>query len=73
VGSGIEGETEVVKGSSVSVLLVDDFEQWRQVVRAALRARLGLHMFEEAVDGLEAVQKAAEQQPDLVMLDIGSS
>jgi len=28
-------------------------------------------MFEEAVDGLEAVQKAAEQQPDLVMLDIG--
>ena len=63
----------MVKGSSVSVLLVDDFEQWRQVVRAALRARLGLHMFEEAVDGLEAVQKAAEQQPDLVMLDIGSS
>ena len=61
----------MVKGSSASVLVVDDFEQWRRVVRATLRARLGVHMFEEAGDGLEAVQKAAELQPDLVMLDIG--
>jgi DNA-binding NarL/FixJ family response regulator len=71
VGSGIKGETEVEKGSSVSVLVVDDFEQWRRIVRAVLRAKLGLHIFEEAADGLEAVQKAADLQPDLVMLDIG--
>jgi DNA-binding NarL/FixJ family response regulator len=71
VSSGIEGGTEVVKRSSASVLVVDDFEKWRWVVRAALRARLGLHTFEEAADGLEAVQKAAQLQPDLVMLDIG--
>lgn len=61
----------MVKGSSVSVLVVDDVEDWRQVVRATLRAELGLHNFEEAADGFEAVQKAADLQPDLVMLDIG--
>ena len=61
----------MAKRSSVSVLVVDDFGQWRRVVRGTLRARLGLHIFVEAADGLEAVQKAADLQPDLVMLDIG--
>jgi len=61
----------VKKRSSVSVLVVDDFEQWRRIVCTALRANLGLQIFEEAADGLEAVQKAADLQPDLVMLDIG--
>jgi len=55
----------------VRALVVDDLERWRKVVRAALRAKLGLHSIEEAADGLEAVQKAADLQPDLVMLDIG--
>ena len=71
VGSGIVGVTEVENGSSVSVLVVDDFEQWRKAVCAALRTNLGLHIFEEAADGLEAVQKAQAMQPDLVVLDIG--
>ena len=70
-GSRIDGEPEVVKASNLSVLVVDDFEQWRRVVCATLRAKLGLHIFEEAADGLEAVPKAADLQPDLVMLDIG--
>jgi len=71
MGSGIEGETEVVKRTDVSVLVVDDFGQWRRVVRTALQAKLGLHIFEEAADGFAAVQKAVDLQPDLVMLDIG--
>ena len=61
----------MVNGSSISVLVVDDFVQWRRVVRAALHEKLGLHMIEEAADGLEAVRKAANLQPDLVILDIG--
>ena len=60
-----------MKGSGIRVLIVDDFEQWRKVVRAALQGKLGLHIFEEAADGLEAVQKAQAMQPDLVVLDIG--
>ena len=65
------GEFEVVKGSSISVLVVDDSEQWRNVVRASLSKNLRLHVMEEAADGLEAVQKASSQLPDLVTLDIG--
>lgn len=55
----------------VRALVVDDFEQWRKVVRVALQGKLGLHIIEEAADGLEAVQKAQAMQPDLVVLDIG--
>lgn len=57
--------------SGVRVLVVDDMEQWRRVVRTALQAKLGLQIFEEAADGLEALQKAQDLQPDLVVLDIG--
>ena len=55
----------------IRVLVVDDFEQWRKLVRVALQGKLGLHIIEEAADGLEAVQKAQAMQPDLVVLDIG--
>lgn len=57
--------------SSVRVLVVDDFEQWRRIVRTALQVKLGLQAFEEAADGLEALQKAQALQPDLIVLDIG--
>jgi len=60
-----------MKVPSVSVLVVDDFAQWRQVVRVALQGKLGLRKIAEAVDGLEAVHKAEDLQPDLVVLDIG--
>jgi len=60
-----------MRDTSVCVLVVDDFEQWRRVVRTALQAKLGLEVFEEAADGLEAVHKAQDLQPDLVVLDIG--
>jgi DNA-binding NarL/FixJ family response regulator len=57
--------------SSVGVLVVDDFEQWRRVVCTALQTKLGLQVLGEAADGLEAVEKAQDLQPDLVLLDIG--
>ena len=56
---------------AVSVLIVDDFEEWRQLVGTALRKKLGLCIIEEVEDGLEAVQKAKGLQPDLILLDIG--
>jgi len=55
----------------IRALVVDDFEQWRKLVRVALQGKLGLHIIEEAADGLEALQKAQTMQPDLVVLDIG--
>ena len=53
------------------ILLVDDFEPWRRSVCSMLRAHEQLRIVGGAVDGLEAVQKAQELRPDLVLLDIG--
>ena len=53
------------------ILLVDDSEPWRIALRSLLHERPGLRVVGEAVDGLEAVEKAQELQPDLVLLDIG--
>jgi CheY-like chemotaxis protein len=56
---------------TVRTLLVDDFEDWRRTVRELLRVRPELQVICEAADGLEAVQKAGELKPDLIVLDIG--
>jgi DNA-binding NarL/FixJ family response regulator len=50
---------------------VDDYEPWRSYFATMLRERLGLQVIGEASDGLEAVQRAQELQPDLILLDIG--
>ena len=53
------------------VLVVEDFEPFRRFICSTLRKRPEFQIVEEARDGLEAVQKAEELQPDLIMLDIG--
>ena len=55
----------------IRILVVDDFEQWRQQIRSIIETRSELHVIAEAADGLEAVQKAQELKPDLILLDIG--
>ncbi len=57
--------------SSVRVLVVDDYEPWRRQVFSILQTRPELRVVAEAADGLEAVQKAQELNPDLILLDIG--
>jgi DNA-binding NarL/FixJ family response regulator len=56
---------------SVRVLVVDDWEPFRRYVCAELGKRADLQVVGEASDGLEAVQKAVELTPDLILLDIG--
>jgi DNA-binding NarL/FixJ family response regulator len=51
--------------------VVDDFEPWRQQVRSILQTRQDFCVVAEVGDGLEAVQKAQELKPDLILLDIG--
>jgi DNA-binding NarL/FixJ family response regulator len=57
--------------SSVRVLVVEDYEPFRRFVCSALEKRPELQVVCEVSDGLEAVQKAEELQPDLIVLDIG--
>jgi len=50
---------------------VEDYEPMRKTVRATLQKRHDLQIVGEASDGLEAVQKAVELKPDLILMDIG--
>jgi DNA-binding NarL/FixJ family response regulator len=57
--------------SSVRVLVVEDFEPFRRFVCSTVGDGSELQVICEVSDGLEAVQKAEELQPDLILLDIG--
>jgi CheY-like chemotaxis protein len=57
--------------STVRVLVVDDYEPFRRFICSTLRQRSGLQIVGETSDGLEAVRKAEELQPDLILLDVG--
>ena len=51
------------------ILVVEDHARLRRIICAALQRRAEFQTI-EAADGLEAVQKAEELQPDLILLDI---
>jgi len=53
------------------VLVVDDYEPFRRVVVSRFQEQPELLVIAEASEGFEAVQKAKELQPDLILLDIG--
>ncbi len=60
-----------MEATTVRVLVVDDYERFRQFVCSTLGKRRDLQVISEASDGLEAVRKAEELKPDLIVLDIG--
>jgi DNA-binding NarL/FixJ family response regulator len=53
------------------IILADDFEPWRKFVASLLQENPAWEIICEASDGLQAVQKAEQFQPDLIVLDIG--
>ena len=59
----------MVPAQANTIVIVDDFAGFRQFIRSKLQ-RHGFHIVAEVSDGLEAVAKAAELRPDLVLLDI---
>ena len=54
-----------------SVLLVEDFGPFRALVSGLLREKPDFEVVSEASDGLEAVRRAGELNPDLILMDIG--
>jgi len=67
------------RAAAVRVLLVEDFVAFRQFICLRLwnshclrlRNSPDLRVIGEASDGLEALQKAVELRPDLILLDLG--
>jgi DNA-binding response OmpR family regulator len=55
----------------VRVVVVEDHEQFRRLICSTLEKVPELQVVAEVSDGLAAVQKAEELQPDLILLDIG--
>lgn len=55
----------------IRILVVDDFAPWRHFVHSLLKSHAELQFVGEVADGLEAVQRAEELHPDLILLDIG--
>ena len=55
---------------STRVLVVDDHEIARRGIRSVLSADVNLDVICEAVDGEEAIKRAAELHPSIILLDI---
>ena len=53
-----------------SILVVDDFRPWRRLVRSLVERNPLFQVTGEASDGQEAIAKAIELQPDIILLDL---
>jgi DNA-binding NarL/FixJ family response regulator len=53
------------------ILLVDDYAPWRHHICSTLASTPRWEVAGEAVDGLDAVDKAHALRPDLILLDLG--
>jgi two-component system response regulator NreC len=56
--------------SSFRILVADNFEPWRRYVSSTLQQDQSLQIVGVACDGIEAVQKAMQLKPDLVLLSV---
>jgi DNA-binding NarL/FixJ family response regulator len=57
--------------SLFKILVVDDYEPFRRLTCSILKQIADIQVVGEASDGLEALQKAVELKPNLILLDIG--
>lgn len=55
---------------AIRILVVDDHALVRHTLCALLGAQPGMEVVSEAANGLDAIRKAEEHQPDVVLLDI---
>jgi DNA-binding NarL/FixJ family response regulator len=56
--------------SVTQILVVDDFLPWQQFVVTHFESETDLQVVAVVSDGLQAVQKARELQPDLILMDV---
>jgi DNA-binding NarL/FixJ family response regulator len=74
-GGAMGGDLAVAKGARrgpdpIRALIVDDHALFRRGLEMVLAAEDDIELVGEASDGAEAVEKAAESLPDVVLMDI---
>jgi DNA-binding NarL/FixJ family response regulator len=52
------------------ILVVDDSATVRTIIRGFLESQSSFEVCGEAIDGLDAIEKAKELKPDLIILDL---
>ncbi|KUF15199.1 response regulator [Streptomyces silvensis] len=67
---GEEDATEAAAAAPVRVLVVDDQRLIRDGIASLLSIRPGIDVVGTAVDGREAVARALELHPDIVLMDV---
>ena len=55
----------------IRVLIVDDHALYRRGLQTVLSTEEGIEVVGEAADGVEAVERAEETMPDIVVMDVG--
>jgi DNA-binding NarL/FixJ family response regulator len=55
--------------ASKRILIVDDLPQMRKLMRAYLEEETDTSICGEAIDGIDAIEKAQNLKPDLIILD----
>ena len=63
-------DPEAVPSDAIRVLLCDDVEAFRTLIRYSLEEAEGIVVVGEAADGNEGIRQAAALQPDVVLLDL---
>src|SRR5690606_9900881 len=59
-----------VEINAIKVILVDDHQIIRDGIKALLREEQEVHIVDEANNGRKLLELVAEQQPDVVLLDV---
>jgi DNA-binding NarL/FixJ family response regulator len=62
---------QTLETSSVRILVAEGFKPFRSVIVPFLTENPSLRVVCEVKDGLEAVEKAQQLKPDLILMDIG--
>ena len=56
--------------NSIEILIADDHESFRRGLRSLIESQSGWHICAEAANGKEAVSRARELRPDVVLMDV---
>ena len=69
--SGIKEESaSKVNARAKSILIADDSATIRRLIRTLLQWQTACEICGEAVDGVDAIEKAKKLKPDLILLDL---